>query len=179
MRFSEFCKSLTLINNERELFFLSSNPSIEQNLIEKELWEYDSIYQDPFIYQNELKLWSELSPLAYPELLRRYKLHNQKLIDGISIPVDYGCYRAIFSFGFKKMNSLLHIKSNNCEKLIMLGMYCLNKINKGLVSPPLSCFHSLECYKIFLLEVNTLVPLLTSLKTPSKKHEDFMEVGFL
>jgi hypothetical protein len=51
--------SIALINKERKLFFLSSNPSVEQHLIEMELWEYNFIYQEGFIDQNELKLWSE------------------------------------------------------------------------------------------------------------------------
>lgn len=127
--------SIALINKEKELFFLSSNPSIEHNLIEKELWEFDSIYQEQFIDQNELKLWSELPPVAYPDLLKQYKLHNQKLIEGISIPVDYEGYKAVLSFGFKKVNSLIQIRSNNCEKLIALGKYCLNKIHKAILFP--------------------------------------------
>lgn len=127
--------SIALLNKENEIFFLSSNPSIEQNLIEKELWEYHTIYQDQFIIQNELKLWSELPSSAYPELLEQYKFHNQKLREGVSIPIDYDDYRAVFSFGFKKMDSLFQNKANNGEKFITVGKYCLNKISKVVLFP--------------------------------------------
>jgi hypothetical protein len=45
--------SIALINPKGEMFFLSSHPSIEQNLIEKQLW------QEVHKYQNQFKLWSE------------------------------------------------------------------------------------------------------------------------
>lgn len=127
--------SISLINKEEEVFFLSSRPSIEHNLIEKELWEYDSIYQKQFLDQTALKLWSKLSPLAYPDLLKQYKLYDQKLAEIISIPVDYDSYKTIFSFGFKTMSSLAQIKSDDSEKLIIFGMYCLNKIRKIILFP--------------------------------------------
>lgn len=127
--------SIALINKESELFFLSSNPSVEQNLIEKELWRDDCIYQEQFAYQNKHKLWNELYPITDPDLLRQYKLLNQKLVEGVSIPIDYGNYRAILSFGFKEANSLAQIKSRNYEKLIALGSYCLNKISNIILFP--------------------------------------------
>lgn len=116
-------------------FFLSSNPSIEQNFIEKNLWEYDYIYHSEFFNQNELKLWSELPSLGYPEFLKQYKLENQKLIEGVYIPIDYGVYRAIFSFGFKKMHSLNRSRSSNYAELLTIGKYYLNKINNVLYFP--------------------------------------------
>lgn len=127
--------SIALINGRGEIFFLSSHPSIEQNLIEKELWEYDYAYHSHFIYQNELKLWSEFTPLGHPERLKQYKQQNQKLVEGVSIPIDYGVYRAILSFGFKKMNSLIEIRANNYEKLLAIGKFCLNKISNLIHFP--------------------------------------------
>ncbi|MFA5959692.1 MAG: hypothetical protein WC785_04180 [Tatlockia sp.] len=62
-------------------------------------------------------------------------MFNQKLVEGVSIPIDYGNYRAILSFGFKEANSLEKIKSRNYEKLIALGSYCLNKINHIILFP--------------------------------------------
>lgn len=127
--------SITLINKEREVFFLSSSPSIEQNLIEKKLWEYDSIYEDNFIEQDEHKLWSELYHVDDKVLLKKYKLYNQQLIEGLSIPIDYENYRVILSFGFKKENHIVKIKYNNPENLIAVGRYCLNKIRKVILFP--------------------------------------------
>lgn len=51
--------SIALINQTAQIFFLSSKPSIEQNLIEKELWQFDGSYQPSFIYQEQPRLWSE------------------------------------------------------------------------------------------------------------------------
>jgi hypothetical protein len=127
--------SIALINQAGELFFLSSNPSIEQNLIEKKLWTHDPVNQNEFIYQNALKQWSELYSFSHSVLLKQYKLHNQQLIEGISMPIDYGHYRAVFSFGFKKASSLVKINTDNYEKLVVLGRYCLNKINNAILFP--------------------------------------------
>lgn len=127
--------SIAMINDSAEVFFVSSNPSIEQNLIEKSLWSYDPIYQDHFIYQNDHTLWSKHSPLMEPALLKQYKQRDQKLIDGVSIPIDYGVYRAILSFGFKKMNTLIDHSSNDYEKLLSIGRYCLNKISSLILFP--------------------------------------------
>ena len=127
--------SIGLVNEAGEIFFLSSSPSIEKNLIEKDLWGYDYIYQPHFVYQSELTLWSEISPTAYHEPLKRYKQQHQNLIDGVSIPIDYGVYRAILSFGFKESSSLSKIRFNKCEKLLAMGQFCLNRISKMITFP--------------------------------------------
>jgi len=124
--------SIALINKNKEIFFLSSNPSIEQNLIDKNLWQYNWVIRENFIYQNDPKLWNELSHFDYPEV-RLYKQQTQRIVEGISIPIDYGNYRAILSFGFKEMNSYLSLTYH--AKLVAMGRYCLNRINSIILFP--------------------------------------------
>ncbi|MBY0542723.1 MAG: hypothetical protein K2P75_04925 [Sphingobacteriaceae bacterium] len=128
--------SIALINGNREIFFLSSKPSIEQNLIAKGLWEYDGAYQINFIHQKQPKLWSELAHVRYPELLKQYKQDNHDLVAGISIPFDDSNYRGVFSFGFKKITLMIQqMPSSYHEKLLAIGLYCLKNIRNGIPFP--------------------------------------------
>ncbi|STX28455.1 putative FlgJ-like protein [Legionella beliardensis] len=128
--------SIALINQNGQLFFLSSKPSIEQNLIEKGLWQYDGSYQADFIYQELPKLWAELLCLENAALLKQYKQQSQALTMGISIPTNFADYRAIFSFGFKRENFLIQKKEpSQCNKLLALGKYCLREIKEFVPFP--------------------------------------------
>src|SRR5215217_3841809 len=51
---------IAFINPKNELFFLSSHPSIEFNLIASDLWSVDTCLQEPFIKQNKPILWDNL-----------------------------------------------------------------------------------------------------------------------
>lgn len=128
--------SIALINQISQIFFLSSKPSIEQNLIEKELWQYDEIYQPNFIYQDQPRLWTELTRFKDINLVKQYKQKNHGLLMGISIPTVYTHYRAIFSFGFKKVNPLILNKTpSQCEKLLAMGKYCIREIGDIIPFP--------------------------------------------
>lgn len=128
--------SIALINQVSQIFFLSSKPSIEQNLIEKDLWQYDGIYQTHFIYQDQPKLWTELPYFEDLCLLKQYKQQNHGLLMGISIPTVYLHYRAIFSYGFKKINPGIQNKTpSQCEKLLAMGKYCLREIKNIIPFP--------------------------------------------
>lgn len=128
--------SIALINQKAQIFFLSSKPSLEQNLIEKGLWQFDGSYQPSFIYQEQPKLWSEFPQFKDSEKLKKYKLYDHSLITGISIPAEYADYKVIFSFGFKKRNSQIENKAHNyCEKLISIGKYCLREIKETVPFP--------------------------------------------
>lgn len=135
--------SIALINPNGQLFFLSSKPSIEQNLIEKNLWPFDGSYQEDFIYQEQPKLWSELTHLKDADLIKKYKQINPKLINGISIPAEYLDYRIVVSFGFKKINPLIQNKKTDyCEKLLAMGKYCLQKIDEEILFPDKKYFRT-------------------------------------
>ncbi len=128
--------SIALINQADQLFILSSNPSIEQNLIEKELWQYDGSYQSDFIFQDQPSLWSELYHPQYTNQLKQYKQENLSLVTGISIPTNIDLYRAVFLFGFKSIQPLIQQKtSSQCKKLLAIGKYCLNEIRAKIPFP--------------------------------------------
>jgi hypothetical protein len=111
--------SIALINEADQLFFLSSKPSIEQNLIEKELWQYDGSYLPDFIYQEQPSLWTDLYHPQYAHQLKLYKQENQGILTGISIPTNIDGYKVIFLFGFKSNNPLFHQKKySQYDKLL-------------------------------------------------------------
>lgn len=128
--------SIALINKTGVMFFLSSTPSIEQNLIEKGLWQYDGSYQPEFIYQNEAKLWSEFSKTEYSGSLRQHKQQDHNLVEGISIPMEYEMYRAALSFGFKRINPNIQNKAPIlCARLLAMSKFCLRDIRSAIPFP--------------------------------------------
>ncbi|MFO3432006.1 flagellar biosynthesis protein FlgJ [Legionella pneumophila serogroup 1] len=128
--------SIALIAQTGQIFFLSSKPSIEQNLIEKNLWLFDGCYQSSFFSQDKPKLWSELPHMGCTEVIKQYKQIEPGLITGISIPAEYDSYKAIFSFGLKRINPYIQNKTSiHCEKLLAMGKYALRQIQDHLTFP--------------------------------------------
>lgn len=126
--------SIALISPLGQIFFLSSKPSIEHNLIIKKLWQFDGNYQPDFVFQDKPKLWNEFSHLPHAKLIKHYRQIKTNLITGISIPTIYSAYRVVFSFGFKQINSHVQDKSSiYCEKLLAMGKYALRQINEHLI----------------------------------------------
>lgn len=125
--------AIALINKSKQIFFLSSNPSIEQNMIEQNLWSYDGSFSPDFIYQDKPKLWKELYNPKHSSRIYNYKYNNLKLITGISIPADYAEYRAVFSFGFKaEHTSLSQQFPQQLKKMMAMGNFCLQEITKSI-----------------------------------------------
>ncbi|MFA6302204.1 MAG: flagellar biosynthesis protein FlgJ [Legionella sp.] len=121
--------SIGLIDKAGQLFFLSSKPSIEQNLIEKNLLGYDGCFQPDFVYQDKPSTWTDLYSSEQIKLLHHYKQAEPGLEIGISIPADFGDYRVVFSFGFKSLSILMQRQLiNQSEKLLAIGKYCLREI---------------------------------------------------
>lgn len=128
--------SIALIDKNNQLFFISSDPSIEQNLIEHEIWQFDGCFQPSFVYQNEMKAWHDLYHPDYVADLYRYKQAAKGFAMGFAIPADFEEFRAIFSFGFKSKDLFLkqHILSQK-EKLLAMGKYCLREITETIALP--------------------------------------------
>ncbi|STX97365.1 putative FlgJ-like protein [Legionella pneumophila] len=128
--------SIALINQAGQIFFISSNPAIEQNLIEQSLWLFDGCYQPEFLSQDQPKLWSELPHIGCTESIVKYKQIKPRLITGISIPTEYDSYKAIFSFGLKRINPYIQNKSSiHCRKTVSHGQICV-KANSRVFNFP-------------------------------------------
>ncbi|HFL2713462.1 TPA: flagellar biosynthesis protein FlgJ [Legionella pneumophila] len=128
--------SIALINQTGQIFFLSSNPAIEQNLIEKNLWRFDGCNQPSFFSQDQPKLWSELPHLDCVDMIRKHKQTAPGLITGIAIPIEYDFYRTVFSFGLKRINPSIQNKNPaHCKKLVAMGKFTLRQIQEYLTFP--------------------------------------------
>jgi hypothetical protein len=128
--------SIALIDQSGQLIFLSSKPSIEQNLIEKNLFEYDGCFQRPFVYQDKPSLWTDLYRAEKYEFLYQCKHVVPNLEVGISIPTDFEEYRVIFSFGFKTLGLLMQRKLlSQSTQLLAIGKYCLREIIRLIPLP--------------------------------------------
>ncbi|MFA6301663.1 MAG: flagellar biosynthesis protein FlgJ [Legionella sp.] len=125
--------SIGLIDRTGQLILLSSKPSIEQNLIDKNLLEHDGSFQSAFVFQDKPSLWTDLYNPEHKHLLYQYKQTAPGLEEGIAIPANFAEYRAIFSFGFKLFSPLIH---NQLEKLLAIGKFSLREIIKTIPLPP-------------------------------------------
>lgn len=144
--------SIALINQTNQVFFISSNPAMELNLIEQSLWRFDGSYQPEFFNQDQPKLWSELPHTGCMEEIIKYKQVKPRLISGISIPDEYGAYRTVFSFGLKRINPDIQNKSPlHCKKLLAMGRFALRRIQEYLIFPDqLSCTHTKPKLKLII-----------------------------
>lgn len=125
--------SIALVNEANQIFFLSSHPSIEQNLIEHNLWIHDGSFQPAFIYQDEPRSWADLYHSEHAQQLYSYKQADQLLASGFSIPTDYAEYRAVFSFGFRSADITIEQQIlNQLKKLMAMGNFCLRKITESI-----------------------------------------------
>ncbi|WP_242602170.1 flagellar biosynthesis protein FlgJ [Legionella nagasakiensis] len=125
--------SIALINEANQIFFLSSHPSIEQNLIEHNLWIHDGSFQPAFIYQDEPRLWADLYHPEHAQELYCYKQADQRLASGFSMPTDYAGYRVVFSFGFRSADITIEQQAPiQLKKFMAMGNFCLRKIIESI-----------------------------------------------
>lgn len=125
--------SITLITSENKLLFLSSKPSIETNLIEKNLWQFDGSYHPDFFLKNEIKKWSDLYHQEWRKALSHFKQEVPKLYTGYSVPSYHHNLRLVYSCATKSSHptSMSRI-IDDPEILIRIGKFCLQNINKIL-----------------------------------------------
>lgn len=133
--------SIGLIDRVGQLILLSSKPSIEQNLIENNLLEYDGSFKPAFAFQDKPNQWADLYNTEYKDLLQKYKQVIPGLEAGIAIPANCAEYRAVFSFGFKIVSPLIH---NQHEKLLAMGKFCLREITKAIHLPSQQTVHEIK-----------------------------------
>lgn len=121
--------SIALITPENELLFISSQPAIEFNLIEHNLWQIDPSFHEDFFQQDKMKLWEELYAKEELDLLRYYRQYAQSYRTGLAIPAVFEQYRAVYSFALKSNDKKIKNQIiNNTETLVNIGQSCLKSI---------------------------------------------------
>ena len=128
--------SITLITPENELLFLSSQPAIEFNLIEHNLWQVDPIFHDDFFQQDKMKLWEDLYAKEKFDLLRYYRQYAQSYSMGFATPIVFEQYRAVYSFALKSHDEkIINKVQNKTEALMSMGRLCLTTILNKIPLP--------------------------------------------
>lgn len=128
--------SIALLSSQNELLFLSSKPSIEHNLIENQLWQFDRCFRMEFFIQNMSQSWEALYCDEYRETLRHYKQKIPKLCMGIAMSSLFEEYRVVYSFatqsGDEQIQNNLMEHANVLQKL---GQFCLQRIVQSIQLP--------------------------------------------
>ncbi|MBA2650770.1 MAG: flagellar biosynthesis protein FlgJ [Tatlockia sp.] len=127
---------IALLNSKNELFFLSSRPSVECNLIEKDLWSLDSSLQKEFFARGTAQLWETLYQEERQKSLYYYRKESQNFSMGISVPATFEEYQIVYSFALKSNNEIIKNKIvQKIETLISMGRFCLQNIIKTITLP--------------------------------------------
>lgn len=121
--------SIAVIKKNHEIFFLSSTPSIEFNLIEKNLWIYDDSYDPDFFRNPQCKLWSELFHKEKFIELRFIKQIVTGYVSGFSASVEFNNFYLVYSFATKSKRLDTEMEFFGLSNsLIKLGNFCFKKI---------------------------------------------------
>ena len=149
--------SIALITPQNELLFLSSQPSIESNLIEHGLWQHDPCLNHVFLNGASHQYWNSIYLKPAHEKLLYYKQEAFEFGFGLAIPDRFKEFQVIYTFGFKATDAITkHKIENNIKKLCNMGQYCLQNI---LNSIPLPNIQTIEQSKPTLkLVINNEVP---------------------
>lgn len=127
---------IALLNSKNELLFLSSRPSIECNLIEKDLWRLDKSLRQEFFSRGIAQLWDSLYQEEWQKSLYYYKKENQNFSIGISVPATFEEYQVVYSFALKSNNEFIKNKIiQKIETLMSMGRFCLQNIIKTITLP--------------------------------------------
>ena len=128
--------SITLITPQNELLFLSSQPSIECNLIEHGLWQYDPCLNKAFLCGTSHQYWNNVYLQPVHKKLLHYKQEIFEFGFGLAIPHLFREFRVIYTFGFKATDASTKQKiENNIAKLRNMGQYCLQNILNTIELP--------------------------------------------
>jgi hypothetical protein len=125
--------SFALINPEQELLFLSSQPSIEQNLIEQNLWLQDPCLNHLTSAADCNLIWNEIYQKPGLELLKHFKLIKPRLEFVFSRRVMIQDYGITYSFGVKSYDPMVQFNLiQNVDTLLSMGKFCLQNILKEI-----------------------------------------------
>lgn len=132
--------AIALLNKQNELFFLSSKPAIEQNLIEHNLWQLDPCLQLDFFTGNKARLWNKVYCEKTQEPLRYYKLEKPAFSSGASVSSSFNEYRVIYSFALRSKDIETQNKlTTQIDTLVSIGRFCLQSILKAIPLPEQHC----------------------------------------
>ena len=130
--------SINILTPKHELLMLSSRPAIEQNLIDKYVWQDDMTYSLKFIENNTPQTWDSLYNEKSAKILRYHKQEVFEYSLGLSIPSSFQELRVVYSFAIKSKNRRDQEKLiNNTEILCRMGRFCLQRIIKAIPLPDL------------------------------------------
>ena len=115
--------SMALLNEKNQLCFFSSRPSIEQNLIEHQLWQQDPCYQ---FQDSSPIIWNEAQ---WDIRLNKFKLVIPQLGYALSIQDQFQNHQVCYSFGLETQDPFVHTHLRTHPQILKsIGKFCLSKI---------------------------------------------------
>lgn len=127
--------AITRINSNNKLITLSSTPSLEYNLFNGPLWQYDLSYAPIWFSQCRHANWQSLyAPERYDELyyLKQIKPHYPL---GVSIATIRNHCPVIYSLASATdSDATREIFTNKTNDLIQLGHYCMTHLSALLTA---------------------------------------------
>ena len=115
--------AVTIFNPENEIVIFSLTPSVEYNVIIKELWKHDITFRPDEYADGDFAWWdSELN--EFSDEIKKIKIENHHFSVGLNLYKKIGDFRFIYSFATR--NKDLDIRSyyeGIISELFLLGDY--------------------------------------------------------
>jgi len=125
--------SIGLLNKNKEWFFLSSQPSIEQNLIAHELWDQDPCFHLPWVQNEQALIWNTRYQTSQLKTLAHFKLSLPGFAFGFSTLMDSHQQPLVYSFAVKNKDTAVHRHLiEQQETLNAMAKFCLHNITKEI-----------------------------------------------
>ncbi|STX50140.1 putative FlgJ-like protein [Legionella busanensis] len=123
--------SLSIVDPSNEMIILSATPNIEYNLIQQDLWKFDSCFSPLQLNNNQLFWWNEISQDdSIKSKIEKIKLQNNHFNLGMTLCRQVGDFYFLYSYATKSLEKDLHnYYSANIFNLINIGDYFYNSIS--------------------------------------------------
>lgn len=115
------------INDDNQLFTLSSTPSLEFNLFNSPLWQFDRAYHPTWYSLCTSASWDSLYLTEHYEELYQLKQAPYHYVNGISLAAPFAKGYLIFSMATH--NKLHRVFEGQEEHLYKIGEYCWNLLS--------------------------------------------------
>lgn len=115
--------AITIFNPENEIVIFSLTPSVEYNVIIKELWKSDITFK-PDEYADGSFAWWDDKANEYSEEIKRIKKENHHFSVGFNLYKKVDGFRFIYSFASRKKDEDMRLYYENIiNELFLLGDY--------------------------------------------------------
>lgn len=116
--------SINIISSLNEVIVFSGTPSVEYNIIVKELWRYDKSFNPQSLVNGSFVSWQEGYTKSHAQELIKIKETNHNFTYGFNLIRRIDDFTMVYSFATRKhLSNIDEYYLNVCDDLFSLGDY--------------------------------------------------------